>query len=97
MLLTRLPMKRGERPTVSAYKLKQEIRKVEKKYEDEIYNLKKENIYLSKIITTLKKTVNKFIHWVCKKFSISEEADFIREFQKETDTYLDPKVQLEYE
>jgi hypothetical protein len=78
-------------------KLKQEIRKVENKYEDEIYTLNKENIYLSKIITTLKKTVNKFIHWVCKKFSIFEEEDFIRDFQKETDTYLDPKVQLEYE
>ena len=59
--------------------------------------MKKENIYLSKIIITLKKTVNKIIHWVCKKFSISEEEDFIRDFQKETDTYLDPKVQLEYE
>lgn len=36
-------------------------------------------------------------NWVCKKFSIFEEEDFIRDFQKETDTYLDPKVQLEYE
>ena len=43
-----------------------------------------------------KHLINLFIGYV-KKFSISEEADFIREFQKETDTYLDPKVQLEYE
>lgn len=78
-------------------KLKQEIRNIENKYEDEIYTLNKENIYLSKIITTLKKTVNKFIHWVCKKFSISEEADFIRDFQKENDTYLDPEKQIKYE
>lgn len=78
-------------------KLKQEIRKVENKYEDRIYTLNKEIIYLSKIITTLKNTVNKFIHWVCKKFSISEEADFIRDFQNENNTYLDPEQQLEYE
>ena len=79
-----------------AIKLKQEIRKVEKKYEDEIYNLEKDNKFLRKVINTFEKTLNKFIHWVCKKFSVSEE-DFIRDFQRETDTFINPEIQIKYE
>lgn len=78
-------------------KLKQEIRKVENKYEDEIYHLEKDNKFLRKVIKTFEKTLNKFINWVCKKFSVSEEEDFIRDFQKETDTYINPEKQIEYE
>lgn len=78
-------------------KLKQEIRKVENKYEDEIYNLEKDNKFLRKVIKTFEKTLNKFIHWVCKKFSISEEEDFIRDFQRETETYINPERQIKYE
>lgn len=78
-------------------KLKQEIRKVENKYEDEIYHLEKDNKFLRKVIKTFEKTLNKFIHWVCKKFSVSEEEDFIRDFQRETDTYINPERQIEYE
>lgn len=78
-------------------KLKQEIKKVESKYEDEIYNLEKENKFLRKVIKAFEKTLNKFIHWVCKKFSISEEEDFIRDFQRETDTYINPERQIKYE
>lgn len=78
-------------------KLKQEIRKVKNKYEDKIYYLKKDNKFLRKIIKTFEKTLNKFIHWVCKKFSVSEEEDFIIDFQKETDTYLNPEQQIKQE
>lgn len=80
-----------------AIKLKQEIRKVENKYEDEIYHLEKDNKFLRKVIKTFEKTVNKFIHWVCKKIAISEEEDFIRDFQRENDTYIDPEKQIQYE
>ena len=78
-------------------KLKQEIRKVENKYEDEIYHLEKDNKFLRKVIKTFEKTLNKFIHWVCKKFSVSEEEDFIRDFQRETDTFINPERQIKYE
>ena len=77
--------------------LEDEIRKVENKYEDEIYNLEKENNFLRKVIKTFEKTLNKFIHWVCKKFSVSEEEDFIRDFQKETETFINPERQIKYE
>ena len=80
-----------------AIKLKQEIRKVENKYEDEIYNLKKENKFLNKIINTFEKTVNKFIKWIVKKFDIAEEDNLIRDFQKETNTFIDPEKQIKHE
>ena len=78
-------------------KLKQEIRKVENKYEDEIYNLKKENKFLTKIINTFEKTVNKFIKWIVKKFDIAEEDNLIRDFEKETHTFIDPEKQIKME
>lgn len=78
-------------------KLKEETKKIERKYEDEIYHLEKENNFLRKIINTLEKTIDKFINWVCNKFSVSSEEDFIRDFQKENDIYLDPEKQIEYE
>ena len=78
-------------------KLKEEIRKVENKYEYEIYQLEKENSFLRKVINIFQKTVDKFIHWVCNKFSISYEEEFIRDFQIENDIYLDPEKQIEYE
>ena len=66
-------------------------------YEDRIYNLEKENNFLIKIINTLQKTFDIFIHWVCSKFSVSSEETFIRDFQEETNTCIDPKKQLELE
>ena len=80
-----------------AIKLKQEIRKVENKYEDEIYKLKKENKFLNKIINTFEKTINKFIKWIVKKFDIAEEDNLIRDFEKETHTFIDPEKQIRKE
>lgn len=52
---------------------------------------------MNKIINTFEKTIKKFIIWVCKKFAISEEDSLIRDFQKETDTFINPEKQIEYE
>ena len=52
------------------------------------------NVYL---IFTRKEVQDKFIHWVCNKFSVSSEEEFIRDFQIENDIYLDPEKQIEYE
>ena len=49
------------------------------------------------MVKTFEKTLKKFIRWVCKKFSVSEEEDFIRDFQRETDTFINPERQIEYE
>ena len=54
-------------------------------------------MYLNKIINTFEKTIKKFISWVCKKFAFSEEDTLIRDFQQETNTFINPIKQIEYE
>ena len=82
----------------NTYNLKlQEKTRIQDKYENKIYNLEKENNFLRKVINTLQKTVEKFIYWICVKFSISEEDEFIRIFELENDTYIDPIKQIEHE
>ena len=78
-------------------KLQEETRKIENKYEEQISYLENENNFLKNIINTLQKTVHKFIEWVCIKFSITDEASFVRKFEIENDTYLDPEKQIEHE
>ena len=70
---------------------------LENKFYNRIYELEKENHYLNKIINKFKETIEKFIHWICKRFSITEEEDLIRDFQMENDTYLDQEKQIQYE
>ena len=70
---------------------------LESQYQGRIDFLENENRFLKKVISTLEKTIDKFIHWICKKFSIPSEDEVIREFEIENDTYLDPKMQIEYE
>ena len=78
-------------------KLQEEKTKIQDKYENIIYNLEKENNFLRKVINTFQKTVEKFIHWICVKFSISEEGKLISNFELENDTYIDPVKQIEHE
>ena len=78
-------------------KLQEEKTKIQDKYENRIYNLEKENNFLKKVINTFQKIVEKFIHWICVKFSISEEDELIRNFELENDTYIDPIKQIEHE
>lgn len=54
-------------------------------------------ILIRKVIHTFQKTVDKFIHWVCIKFSVSSEEYFMRDFEIENDTYINPEKQIEYE
>ena len=77
--------------------MQEEKTKVQDKYENKIYNLEKENNILRKVINTLQKTVKKFIHWICVKFSIFEEDELIRNFELENATYIDPVKQIEHE
>ena len=72
-------------------------RKIEDKYEDKIYELEKENSYLHKIINTFEKTIHKFITWIRQKFDMGAENNLVRDFEKETGTYLDAERQLQKE
>ena len=73
------------------------VKELEQDFNKKYDNLLKENIYLNKIINKFLETLEKFIHWICKKFAISEEDDLIRDFQKETNTFINPEEQIEYE
>ncbi len=73
------------------------VKELEQNFKKKYDNLLKENIYLNKIINKFMETLEKFINWVCKKFAISEEDNLIRDFQKETNTFINPEKQIEYE
>lgn len=64
------------------------VKELEQDFNKKYDNLLKENIYLNKIINKFLETLEKFIHWICKKFAISEEDNLIRDFQKETNTFI---------
>ena len=66
-------------------------------YKSKICNLKKENNRLHKIIDKFYETIEKFITWICKKFDIGAEDYLIRDFQKETNTFIDPVKQIKHE
>ena len=80
-----------------ALKMQEETEKIKSEYHEKISDLENENNFLKRFINTLQKTVEKFIHWVCYKFSVSEEDELVRDFEFENDTYIDPVKQIEYE
>ena len=61
------------------------------------HKLNDENMILTRLLNILEKTVEKLIKWVCKKFAVFSEESFIRDFEKETGTYLDAEKQLQKE
>ena len=73
------------------------VKELEQNFNKKYNDLLKENIYLNKIINKFIETLEKFIHWVCVKFAISEEDALIRDFQKETNTFINPEKQIKYE
>ena len=63
----------------------------------QIKKLEKENSKLQKIIDKFYETVDKFIVWICNKFGIGESKQLIKDFEKQTNTFIDPVKQLECE
>lgn len=52
---------------------------------------------MHKIINTFEKTIHKFITWICQRFDMGAENNLVRDFEKETGTYLDAERQLQKE
>lgn len=77
--------------------MQEETEKIKSEYQEKISDLENENNFLKRVINTLQKTVEKFIHWVCYKFSVYEEDELVRDFEFENDTYIDPLKQIEHE
>lgn len=74
------------------YKYEHETYKVDYQYQKIISKLEKENNYLKKVIEKFKVMAQKFISWVCHKFSYSSEDALIRNFEKETYTDFDINI-----
>ena len=70
---------------------------MEGKYKSKIKSLEKENNHLHKVVDKFYETVEKFIDWICQKFGIGESKELVREFEKETNMYIDPEKQLKKE
>ena len=70
---------------------------IEWKYKSKIKSLEKENTHLHKIIDKFYETVDKFIVWICHKFGIGESKELVRNFEKETHSFIDPEKQLKFE
>ena len=70
---------------------------IEWKYKSKIKSLEKENSKLYRIIDKFNETIEKFIKKKKKKFDIGAEDNLIRDFQKETNTFLDAEKQLKQE
>lgn len=77
------------------YKYEHETYKIDSQYQKIINKLENENNYLKKVIEGFKITVQKFISWVCHKFSVPSEDSLIRIFEKETYMNFDTEKQLD--
>ena len=66
------------------------------KYKNKIKSLEKENTHLHKIIDKFYETIDKFIVWICHKFGIGESKELVKNFEKETHSFIDPEKQLQY-
>ena len=70
---------------------------IEWKYKSKIKGLEKENNHLHRVVDKFYEIVEKFIDWICQKFCIGESKELVREFEKETNMYIDPEKQLKKE
>lgn len=70
---------------------------MEYEYKSKVHKLEKENSKLHKVINKFYETIDRFIHWICEKFDMGAEDNLIRDFQKETNTFIDPEKQIKKE
>ena len=64
------------------------------KYKSKIKGLEKENNRLHRIIDKFHDTMDKFIHWICKKFDMGAEDNLIRDFERENHILIDAEKQV---
>lgn len=76
------------------FEYENKIDHIEHKYQKKIKELEKENKGLNKIIDKFKDNLKKFLKWLCHKFSYPCEDGLIRNFNKETYSYINFEEQL---
>ena len=70
---------------------------LERQYKSKINKLENQNSKLNRIIDTFYNNMHKFIDWIYKKFSVAEDYNLIRDFEKENHILLDPQEQIKKE
>ena len=70
---------------------------IEWRYKSKIKGLEKENNHLKRVVDKFKDTIGKFIKWIVKKFDITDENKFIRDFERENHILLDVEKQVKRE
>lgn len=94
---TTLDMKFDNRKRELEKEFQEKTYDMEYEYKSKVRKLEKENSKLHRIIDKFYETIDKFIHWICEKFDMGAEDNLIRDFQKETNTFLDPEKQIKKE
>ena len=69
----------------------------EYKYKNKIRKLEKENTHLHKVVDKFYETVDKFINWICNKFGIGESKELVKHFENDTNTFIYPPKQIQFE
>ena len=70
---------------------------LEYEYKGKYHKLEKENSHLHKIIDKFYFAIDKFIEWICDKFSLGDSKELVKTFEKDTNISLDPKQQIKKE
>ena len=63
-------------------------------YKSKIKGLEKENNRLHRIIDKFHDTIDKFIHWICKKFDMGAEDNLVRDFERKNHILIDAERQV---
>ena len=94
---TTLDLKFDDRKRELEKEFQEKTYDMEYEYKSKVRKLEKENSKLHRIIDKFYETIDRFIHWICEKFDMGAEDNLIRDFQKETNTFLDPEKQIKKE
>ena len=70
---------------------------LEYEYKGKYHKLEKENNHLHKIIDKFYFAIDKFIEWICQKFSLGDSKELVNNFEKDTNISLDPELQIKKE
>lgn len=70
---------------------------LEYEYKGKYHKLEKENSHLHKIIDKFYFAIDKFIEWICDKFSLGDSKELVKTFEKDTNISLDTKQQIKKE
>lgn len=70
---------------------------LEYKYKWKYHKLEEENNHLHKIIDKFYFAIDKFIEWICQKFSLGDSKELVKTFENDTNIFLDPQLQIKKE